>query len=163
MNGRKIYWPRGKTLGGSSSINGLIYIRGQREDYDAWARAGNPGWSYDEVLPYFKRLEHAVRRRPDAYHGARRAAVVLADRAPPRAHRSAIIAAGGELGIPRNDDFNGATQEGVGYYQLTTRNGLRCSTAVAYLRPAAGTAEPRDRNRRAGDAHRVRRTAARRA
>ncbi|MEO8739971.1 MAG: choline dehydrogenase [Casimicrobiaceae bacterium] len=136
MNGRKVYWPRGKTLGGSSSINGLIFIRGQREDYDGWAAAGNPGWSYADVLPYFKRLEHAV-DGDTRWHGVdgplwcspigRRHELI-----------EAIIAAGGELGIPRNDDFNGATQEGVGYYHLSTRNGWRCSTATAYLKPARG-------------------------
>jgi choline dehydrogenase len=134
MNGRKIYWPRGKTLGGSSSINGLIYVRGQREDYDRWAAAGNAGWGYDEVLPYFKRLEHAVGGDP-AYHGrdgplwctpiGRRHELI-----------DAVVAGAGELGIARNDDFNGAAQEGAGYYHLSTRRGWRCSAAVAYLRPA---------------------------
>ncbi|MDQ6771009.1 MAG: GMC family oxidoreductase N-terminal domain-containing protein, partial [Gemmatimonadota bacterium] len=136
MNGRKIYWPRGKTLGGSSSINGLISIRGQREDYDAWAADGNPGWSYADVLPYFRRLEHAVEGNR-AFHG---------EEGPiwcspiGRKHEliEAIIAAGEELGMLRNDDFNGASQEGVGYYHLTTREGWRCSTATAYLKPARG-------------------------
>ncbi len=133
MNDRKIYWPRGKTLGGSSSINGLISVRGQREDYDRWAAAGNSGWSYADVLPYFKRLEHAV-GGDTAYHGvggplwrspiAKRHELI-----------EAVIAAGAEAGIPRNDDFDGARQEGVGYYHLTTRNGWRCSTADAYLKP----------------------------
>ncbi|HEY1459871.1 MAG TPA: choline dehydrogenase [Casimicrobiaceae bacterium] len=134
MNGRKVYWPRGKTLGGSSSINGLISIRGQRHDYDAWAAAGNQGWSYEEVLPYFKRLEHAE-TGDRAYHGLQGPLWCSPIR---EAHPliEAVIAAGGEIGIPRNDDFNGATQEGVGYYHLTTRNGRRCSTATAYLRPA---------------------------
>jgi len=134
MNGRKIYWPRGKTLGGSSSINGLISIRGQREDYDAWARAGNRGWSYEDVLPYFRRLEHSVEGE-NVFHGkdgplwcspiGRRHELI-----------EAVIAAGAELDIPRNDDFNGRTQEGVGYYHLTTRKGWRCSAATAYLKPA---------------------------
>jgi choline dehydrogenase len=134
MHMRKIYWPRGKTLGGSSSINGLIYIRGQREDYDAWASAGNTGWGYDDVLPYFRLLEHAVDGDP-ALHG--RDGPLWCSPID-RRHEliDAIIAAGGDLGIPRNDDFNGATQEGVGYYHLTTRHGRRCSTADAYLRPA---------------------------
>ena len=136
MNGRQIYWPRGKTLGGSSSINGLIYIRGQREDYDRWAAAGNAGWGYADVLPYFKRLEHAPDLDP-AYHGRDGPLWCSPIR---RRHEliDAIIRAGGELGIPRNDDFNGATQEGVGYYHLSTRNGWRCSTATAYLEPARG-------------------------
>jgi choline dehydrogenase len=134
MNGRRIYWPRGKTLGGSSSINGLISVRGQREDYDRWAAAGNDGWSYADVLPYFKRLEHAIGGNP-AYHGF---GGPLWRSPIGRKHEliEAVIAAGAELGIPRNDDFDGATQEGVGYYHLTTRNGWRCSTATAYLAPA---------------------------
>ncbi len=141
MNGRKVYWPRGKTLGGSSSINGLIYIRGQRQDYDAWAAAGNPGWSYAEVLPYFRRLEHASGADP-AFHGADGP---LWCSPIERQHEliEALITAGTELGIPRNDDFNGATQEGVGYYHLTTRNGWRCSTATAYLHPARARANLR--------------------
>ena len=136
MNGRKIYWPRGRTLGGSSSINGLIYIRGQREDYDRWAATGNPGWSYADVLPYFRRLEHAV-DGDAAYHGHGGPLWCSPIR---RKHEliEAVIAAGRDLGIPRNDDFNGATQEGVGYYHLTTRNGWRCSAADAYLKPARG-------------------------
>ena len=134
MNGRKIYWPRGKTLGGSSSINGLISVRGQSGDYDRWAALGNEGWSYADVLPYFKRLEHAVGGNP-AYHGF---GGPLWRSPIGRRHEliEAVIAAAVELGIPRNDDFDGATQEGVGYYHLTTRGGWRCSTAVAYLAPA---------------------------
>jgi choline dehydrogenase len=136
MNGRRIYWPRGKTLGGSSSINGLICIRGQREDYDRWAVAGNADWGYADVLPYFKRLEHAV-DGDAAYHG--RDGPLWCSPIP-RKHEliEAVIVAGNELGLPRNDDFNGASQEGVGYYHLNTRHGRRCSTAVAYLRPARG-------------------------
>jgi choline dehydrogenase len=134
MNGRRIYWPRGKTLGGSSSINGLISVRGQREDYDRWGALGNEGWSYADVLPYFKRLEHAVGGDP-AYHGF---GGPLWRSPIDRRHEliEAVIAAGVELDIPRNDDFDGATQEGVGYYHLTTRRGWRCSTAAAYLAPA---------------------------
>ena len=134
MNGREVYWPRGRTLGGSSAINGLIYIRGQREDYDHWAALGNPGWGYEDVLPYFRKLEHNVRGASD-FHGAD-GPLWASDIGAKHGLIEALIAAGFELGIPRNDDFNGATQEGVGYYQLTTRRGLRCSTAVAYLRPA---------------------------
>jgi len=134
MNGREVYWPRGRTLGGSSAINGLIYIRGQREDYDQWEALGNPGWGYQEVLPYFRKLEHNVRGAND-FHGAH-GPLWASDIGAKHELIEALIAAGGELGIPRNNDFNGATQEGVGYYQLTTRRGLRCSTAVAYLRPA---------------------------
>ncbi|TMH11946.1 MAG: choline dehydrogenase [Betaproteobacteria bacterium] len=134
MNGRSIYWPRGKTLGGSSSINGLISIRGQRQDYDRWAAAGNTGWSYADVLPYFRRLEHAS-FGDRAFHGTNGP---LWCSPIGRSHEliEAIIAGAGELGIPRNDDFNGADQEGAGYYHLSTKGGWRCSTATAYLRPA---------------------------
>jgi choline dehydrogenase len=138
MNGRKVYWPRGRTLGGSSAINGLIYIRGQREDYDHWSALGNPGWSYADVLPWFRRLEHNVRGAGE-FHGVD-GPLWASDIVEPHPLVDAFIGAAGELGIPRNDDFNGATQEGVGYYQLTTRRGLRCSTATAYLRPIRGRA-----------------------
>ena len=134
MNGREVYWPSGKTLGGSSSINGLIYIRGQREDYEHWAALGNPGWSYRDVLPYFRKLEHNVRGDSE-YHGVG-GPLWASDIVAKHELVEALIAAGGELGIPANPDFNGATQEGAGYYQLTTRHGFRCSTATAYLRPA---------------------------
>ena len=136
MNGRKVYWPRGRTLGGSSAINGLISIRGQREDYDAWAAAGNAGWSFADVLPWFRLLEHNVRGASE-YHGAE-GPLWASDIGTPHPLVEAMIAGAGELGIPRNDDFNGASQEGAGYYQLTTRKGMRCSTAVAYLRSARG-------------------------
>ncbi|MBU6484195.1 MAG: choline dehydrogenase [Betaproteobacteria bacterium] len=136
MNGRKVYWPRGRTLGGSSAINGLISIRGQREDYDDWAAQGNPGWAWADVLPWFRRLEHNVRGESE-YHGAE-GPLWSSDIGSPHPLVEAMIAGAGELGIPRNDDFNGARQEGAGYYQLTTREGRRCSTAVAYLRPARG-------------------------
>jgi choline dehydrogenase len=131
LNGRQVYSPRGKVLGGSSSINGLVYIRGQREDFDAW---GIPGWGFDDLLPYFKRSEDQS-RGADAWHGVGGPQAVsdLPDR-----HElcDAFIAAAGEIGIPRNGDFNGATQEGAGYYQATTRNGRRSSTATGFLRPA---------------------------
>ena len=141
MNDRKIYWPRGRTLGGSSAINGLISIRGQREDYDGWAAAGNRGWSYDEVLPWFRKLEHNVRGASE-FHGGD-GPLWASDIDVPHPLIEAMIAGAGEIGIPRNDDFNGATQEGAGYYQLTTHVGRRCSTAVAYLRPAMARANLR--------------------
>jgi choline dehydrogenase len=141
MHGRKVYWPRGRGLGGSSSINGLIYIRGQREDYDRWAALGNRGWSYDELLPYFIRSE-GNSRGADAYHGAD-GPLACSDIGETHPLMEAIIAAGGELGVPRNDDFNGARQEGVGYYQLFTRDGWRCSSAVGYLKPARARANLR--------------------
>lgn len=134
MNGRRIYWPRGKTLGGSSSINGLIYIRGQREDFDHWRELGNPGWGYADVLPYFKRSEGNVRGEDD-YHGAN-GPVAVSDIRNPHPLIAAFIAGAQEIGVPRTDDFNGVTQEGAGYYQLNTRNGLRWSTAKGYLGPA---------------------------
>lgn len=141
MNGRSIYWPRGKTLGGSSSINGLISIRGQREDYDRWAAAGNAGWSYADVLPYFKRLEYAP-FGDAALHGCD-GPMWCSPIAARHELIEAVIAAAAELGIARNDDFNGARQEGAGYYHLSTRRGWRCSTAVAYLKPARGRANLR--------------------
>lgn len=134
MNNRRVYWPRGRGIGGSSSINGLIYVRGQPEDYERWAALGNRGWSWREVLPYFRKMEHNSRGASE-YHGAD-GPQWCSDIDERHELMEAIIRAGGELGVPRNDDFNGATQEGVGYYQLFTRNGLRCSAAAAYLRPA---------------------------
>ena len=134
MNGRRIYWPRGKTLGGSSSINGLIYIRGQREDYDHWDALGNRGWSYDEVLPYFVKSEHN-QRGVSAFHGAS-GPLVVSDIGARDPLIEAFIAGAGEIGVPRTEDFNGAAQGGAGYYQLTTKNGLRWSAARAYLGPA---------------------------
>ena len=134
MNGRRIYWPRGKTLGGSSSINGLIYIRGQREDFDRWAAAGNPGWSFEEVLPYFIRSE-ANQRGADPWHGAD-GPLAVSDIGARHPLIEGFIAGAAEIGVPRTEDFNGPRQEGAGYFQLTTRAGLRCSTAKAYLKPA---------------------------
>jgi choline dehydrogenase len=141
MHGRKIYWPRGRTLGGSSAINGLISIRGQQEDYDAWAAAGNLGWSFADVLPWFRKLEHNVRGDSE-YHGAE-GPLWASDIDAPHPLVEAMIAGANELGIARNDDFNGARQEGAGYYQLTTRRGMRCSTAVAYLKPIRARASLR--------------------
>jgi choline dehydrogenase len=134
VNNRKVYWPRGRGLGGSSSINGLIYVRGQREDYDHWAALGNRGWAWRDVLPYFRKSEHNT-RGADEYHGAD-GPMWCSDIGERHELMEAIIGAANEIGVPRNDDFNGAAQEGVGYYQLFTRNGWRCSSATAYLRPA---------------------------
>ena len=132
--GRRVFWPRGKVLGGSSSINGMVYIRGQAEDFDHWRQLGNTGWSFDDVLPYFKRAEHQT-RGADPFHGTDGPLCVsdVPDRHP---ICEAFIQSAIELGLPRNGDFNGASQDGVGYHQTTTRNGRRCSTAVGYLRPA---------------------------
>jgi choline dehydrogenase len=130
---RRVFWPRGKVLGGSSSINGMVYIRGQAEDFDHWRQLGNTGWSFDDVLPYFRRSEHQT-RGADRFHGADGPLCVSDVAQHPICE--AFIAATAGLGFARNDDFNGASQDGVGYHQTTTRNGKRCSTAVGYLRPA---------------------------
>jgi choline dehydrogenase len=134
IGGRKIFWPRGKVLGGSSSINGMVYIRGQKEDFDHWRQLGNTGWSFDDCLPYFKRAEHQTRGRDD-HHGVE-GPLCVSDVEQGNVICEAFINSAVECGVPRNDDFNGAVQEGVGYHQTTTRNGRRCSTAVGYLRPA---------------------------
>lgn len=134
MNGRRVNQPRGRVLGGSSSINGLLYVRGQREDFDAWSRLGNRGWGYDDLLPYFRRAE-GQQRGADPWHGAD-GPLAVSDPSEPHPLCDAFIEAGVEAGYARNDDFNGATQEGVGYYQSTMRRGRRCSAAVAYLKPA---------------------------
>lgn len=131
---RRIYWPRGKVLGGSSAINGLIYIRGNRGDYDQWRQAGCTGWGYDDLLPYFRRSENQA-RGADEFHGTG-GPLAVSDLADAHPLCEAFIAAAEAVGIPRNPDFNGARQEGAGYYQLTTRRGLRCSAARAFLKPA---------------------------
>jgi choline dehydrogenase len=134
LNNRRIIQPRGKVLGGSSSINGLLYIRGQPEDFDHWRQLGNTGWSFADVLPYFRRAEDQ-QRGEDALHGVG-GPLAVSDVCEPHPLCEAFLAAVEQAGLPRNDDFNGPTQEGAGYYQLTTRNGRRWSTAVGYLRPA---------------------------
>ena len=134
MNSRQIYWPRGKTLGGSSSINGLIYVRGQREDYDHWAALGNAGWSYQDCLSYFIRSERNQRGASE-YHGDD-GPLCVSDINRKNELIESFIAGAGEIGVPATDDFNGAEQEGAGYYQLTTWRGWRCSTAKGYLKPA---------------------------
>ena len=134
LNGRRFFWPRGKVLGGSSSINGLVYIRGQHEDFDHWRQLGNTGWSFDDVLPYFRRAEDKL-GGGDEFHGTG-GPLAVSDVHDYDPISKAFIKSALDLGFPRNDDFNGAAQEGVGYYHLTTRNGRRCSTAVGYLRPA---------------------------
>ena len=123
LNGRVLEQPCGRVIGGTGSINGMLHIRGQREDYDRWRDAGNPGWGWEDVQPWFEKSELAVS-------------------APPQAHplADAFIAAAAEAGFPANDDFNGPRQEGAGYYKLNTRNGFRSSAATAYLHPARGRA-----------------------
>lgn len=134
MNGRRIYWPRGKTLGGSSSINGLIYIRGQHQDYDHWAELGNTGWGHDDVLPYFVKSE-GNQRGGIPWHGGN-GPLKVSDIGARHELIEAFIEGAQQIGVPRTEDFNGARQEGAGYYQLTTHRGWRCSTADAYLKPA---------------------------
>ena len=134
MNNRRISWPRGKVLGGSSSINGLIYIRGQRQDFDLWRQLGNAGWSYDDVLPYFRKAEDQERGADD-YHGEGGPLVVSNLKTDHPLH-DAFLAGAQEAGYKFNPDFNGAMQEGVGPLQLTVKGRRRCSAAVAYLKPA---------------------------
>lgn len=134
MDGRRIYWPRGRCLGGSSAINGLIVIRGQPEDYDRWRDLGNPGWGWHDVLPYFVKLESNPDLGPSQLHGT---GGPLPVSSIPQKHAliEAFIAAAEAHGVPRTEDFNGPSQEGAGYYQLTTRRGWRVSAADAYLHP----------------------------
>ena len=134
VSGRRIQWPRGKVLGGTSSLNGLLYVRGQREDYDRWAELGNRGWSYAEVLPFFKKSEDQERGASE-YHGVG-GPLKVSDLRLRRPIADYFVAAATEIGIPINDDYNGATQEGVGYYQHTAYKGFRWSTANGILRPA---------------------------
>jgi choline dehydrogenase len=134
LNGRVIFQPRGKVLGGSSSINGLLYVRGQPEDFDHWRQLGNAGWGFDDVLPYFRRSEHQARGE-STLHGVG-GPLCVSDATEPHELCDAFIAAAGQAGIPGNDDFNGPVQEGAGYFQTTSRRGIRWSTARGYLRPA---------------------------
>ena len=134
LNGRRGYQPRGKVLGGSSSINAMLYVRGHRWDYDHWASLGNAGWSYDEVLPYFKRAEHNETHGANDYHGAGGPLNVAELRSPSPLNRSFLEAAALN-GVPHNADYNGAEQFGAFMYQVTHRNGERCSAAKAYITP----------------------------
>jgi choline dehydrogenase len=135
LGGRTTYWPRGRLLGGSSSINAMVFIRGQPQDFDGWERLGNPGWGYRDVLPTFRRMENNL-AGADAWRATGGPLCVsdVADRVHPLC--ADYLAAGMAAGLPYNRDFNGETQEGVGIYQITTRNGVRASAATAYLRPA---------------------------
>ncbi|MGW9175005.1 GMC family oxidoreductase [Streptomyces decoyicus] len=134
LDGRRRFLPRGRMLGGSSSMNAMIYIRGNRRDYDAWAAAGAERWSWDDVLPYFLRAEDFQGELPP-WHAVGGPLTVSEGRSR-HPLMAAWVAAAQEAGHPFTDDFNGPEQDGVGYYHLTQRDGLRCSTAVAYLRPA---------------------------
>ncbi|MFG2222609.1 GMC family oxidoreductase [Streptomyces sp. NPDC048644] len=133
IGGRRTYLPRGKMFGGTSSMNAMIYIRGNRADYDSWAAAGATGWSYTDVLPYFRHAEDN-QRGEDEFHGVG-GPLTVSDGRSRHPLASAFLHAAEQSGHEANDDFNGETQFGVGRYQLTQRGGMRCSTAVAYCTP----------------------------
>jgi choline dehydrogenase len=133
LNGRSIEWPRGKVLGGSSSLNGLLYVRGQAQDYDRWQQMGNTGWGWQDVLPLFKRSENNERGADD-YHGDQ-GPLSVSNMRIQRPITDAWVAAAQAAGYHYNPDYNGPDQEGVSFFQLTARNGRRCSAAVAYLNP----------------------------
>ncbi|HEY0844886.1 MAG TPA: choline dehydrogenase [Noviherbaspirillum sp.] len=134
LGGRRLFWPRGRTLGGSSSSNAMCYMRGHPSDYDAWEKLGNAGWSFKDVLPYFKRSEHQERGGSDL-HGTG-GPLNVADIRSPNLLTRTFIQAGVQAGIPFNEDFNGHEQEGVGLFQVTQKNGRRWSTAAGYLNMA---------------------------
>ena len=136
LHNRSLYLPRGKVLGGSSSINAMIYIRGNRADYDGWAALGNEGWGYEAVLPYFKKSENQQQLKSE-YHGTA-GPLNVTDRNYTNPLSHVFVEAAQEVGFPENEDFNGAEQEGFGLYQVTNTNGARCSAAAAFLRPAEG-------------------------
>ncbi|MVS98381.1 alanine-phosphoribitol ligase [Devosia sp. L53-10-65] len=136
LDNREVWYPQGRTLGGSSSINAMVYIRCQKEDYDGWAAMGNEGWSYEDVLPYFVRSEDND-RLVNHYHGTG-GPLWVSDQLSPHAISRAFVKAAQEEGLPFNSDFNGETQYGTGFYQVTCRSGRRRSSAVSFLRPAKG-------------------------
>jgi len=133
---RRLFWPRGKVLGGSGSINAMIYVRGHRDIFNAWAAAGNAGWTFDELLPLFRKSQDQ-QRGPDAYHGVDGPLPVV-DPVDPNPLSLAFLQAAEQLGYSPNPDFNGAEQEGFGLYQVTQASSRRASTATAFLRPALG-------------------------
>ncbi len=133
LNNRRLYWPRGKVLGGSSSINAMCFSRGHRTDYDDWSALGNPGWSFQEVLPYFKRSQDQSRGADDL-HGVG-GPLSVEDLSYTNPLSDVFIQAAEQAGFARNKDFNGPAQRGFGFYQVTQRNGRRCSTAQGYLKP----------------------------
>ena len=132
-HGQRYFLPRGRVIGGSSSINGMVYVRGQREDYDTWAQMGCTGWSYDDVLPYFRKSENNERGESDV-HGVG-GPLNVSDIAEQGEVCDAIVRAGIEIGLPYNEDTNDGEQEGIGPHQATIRQGRRASTAQAYLKP----------------------------
>jgi choline dehydrogenase len=135
-NDRQHIWPRGKVLGGSSSINAMLYVRGQRRDYDIWRQLGCEGWGWDDCAPYFQKAEHQERSGLSGH--ATGGPLNVSDVTERHPISDLCIDAGVQAGVPRNDDINGEDQEGIGYYQVTIKNGLRCSAAVAYLHPVKG-------------------------
>ncbi len=137
MDGRVLRWPRGKLLGGCSSINGMMYMRGSAADYDNWRQTGLTGWGYQDVLPYFRRSEDNPERPESAFHGQGGPLFVAKAKADNPLYEG-FLAAGKANGHPANDDFNGARQEGLGRYDFNIRNGRRVSSATAFLRPALG-------------------------
>lgn len=134
LNGRSLKWPRGKVLGGSSSINGLLYVRGQAEDFHGWAQLGNKGWDWENVLPYFRKAEHW--EGEDHEERGKGGPLNVSENQVERDVVAAWIDAAENLGYPKNPDYNSGDQEGVGHFQMTMKGGLRCSSAVAYLKPA---------------------------
>jgi choline dehydrogenase len=133
---RQHIWPRGKVLGGSSSINAMLYVRGQRRDYDIWRQLGCEGWGWDDCAPYFEKAQHQERSGLSGH--AKGGPLNVSDVTERHPISDLCIDAGVQAGVPRNDDINGEDQEGIGYYQVTIKNGLRCSAAVAYLHPVKG-------------------------
>ena len=150
MKGRRMYWPRGRLIGGSSSVNAMVYMRGQPADYDHWRQLGNAGWSYGDVLPYFKKAERNERLH-DSFHGAD-GPLNVAERPYTNPLSHAFVEAAQQAGLPFNPDFNGALQLGCGLFQVTQKNGRRWSAASAYLHPVAGARESHHRHQGAGDA-----------
>jgi choline dehydrogenase len=136
LDGRRLYWPRGKTLGGSSAINAMVYIRGHRSDYEQWRDLGNPGWGFDDVLPYFMRSEDNS-RGASSHHGTG-GALAVSDLRSPNPLSLAFVEAAQAAGLAHNDDFNAGELEGAGLFQVTQRDGVRCSTAQGFLREAEG-------------------------
>ena len=134
MNNRSIRYPRGKTLGGSSSINGLLYIRGQHRDYDIWRQLGNNGWSWEDVLPYFIKAENQENGKNE-FHGVE-GPLSIANQRMSLPLLDEFRNAAKEFNIPKTDDFNKGDNYGCGYFQVTEKNGLRCSAAVGYLNPS---------------------------
>lgn len=134
LDGRRLWWPRGRVLGGSSSINAMCYIRGNAADYDEWSADGAHGWAWNDVLPYFIRSEHNTRGASELHGGD--GPLHVADLRHVNPLSNAFVEAGTQLGFARNDDFNGAVQAGFGLYQVAQKDGARCSSVVAYLRPA---------------------------